>query len=39
VKLERCEHFPIEQPGVNTLCAETAAFLANVVRTSRGLPT
>jgi hypothetical protein len=32
VELERCEHFPIEQPGITTLRTETAAFLADVVR-------
>jgi alpha-beta hydrolase superfamily lysophospholipase len=32
VELERCEHFPIEEPGVSTLRVETAAFLADVVR-------
>jgi alpha-beta hydrolase superfamily lysophospholipase len=34
VELERCEHFPIEEPGVSTLRAETAAFLADVARAS-----
>jgi alpha-beta hydrolase superfamily lysophospholipase len=32
VELERCEHFPIEEPGVSTLRTATAAFLADVIR-------
>jgi alpha-beta hydrolase superfamily lysophospholipase len=31
VELERCEHFPIEEPGVSTLRTQSAAFLADVI--------
>jgi alpha-beta hydrolase superfamily lysophospholipase len=39
VELERCEHFPIEEPGVSTLRTETAAFLADVMRDQSPLST
>jgi alpha-beta hydrolase superfamily lysophospholipase len=39
VELERCEHFPIEEPGVSTLRTEIAAFLADVMRDRSRLST
>jgi alpha-beta hydrolase superfamily lysophospholipase len=39
VELERCEHFPIEEPGVSTLRTEIAAFLADVMRDQSPLST